>query len=192
MKLTRATVEYRASTAASRPFSRVGFTSTMVIRPPSQIPAKSTCRKIAVMAESWFSVPPVWPSSDIGTRPTTATTVTNSNTVTLRTAKHSTVTVAAIRVVASHACPSPVPVRKPASTSPNALSRRIVGCSTVRNVKKALAAAATAQRADEPAATSSALENSGFPESRANNASTRAPMVPATPMLTRSFEIGSP
>ena len=63
-----------------------------------------------------------WPWSAWGTNPAAAKTVTNTSIVRLRTAKHSTVTTAATRVLASEACPISLLERKSPRIAPKSAS----------------------------------------------------------------------
>ena len=125
MKQIRAIVEYRGRMAARRSGASRARSSVTVTSPPSQKPANSTCSQIAVTASSWLAVSPAWPSRASGIRPSTARATTNPSAVTLRTAKHSTVTAAPSSVVMSHARPGEVWVRKTPRPCPYASSRLI-------------------------------------------------------------------
>ncbi len=74
----------------------------------------------------------------------------------LRTAKHSTVTVAAISVVASQAWPTEICVSTRPRLVPNSAQKENAVPETLRKVKNAVIAEATVQRAAPAAAMSSA------------------------------------
>ena len=149
------------------------------------------CRKIALDAESWVAVPPVWPWLEIGTSPNPASRVTAASTLWLRTAKHSTVTPAAIRVVVSQACPFSVDVRYWPKMLADESSKVLISKRPTK-VTNAVKPEATAQTPALAAATSSARPYSGRFESSAKQASTRPPSVPAAPRLNSSLLTGMP
>ena len=166
--------------------------TTRVSRPPSQKLAKSTCNQIAVIAALCVELPPAWPCSESGMRPITASTVTNPSTVTLRTAKHSTVSAAPINVVVSQARPSALVVKKSPSDWPNAWLRLGGVLAALLNTRIDDATEATVQTAAPAAARSIALPNSASRELSANTPSARAPRASAIDRSTTSLAIGTP
>ena len=114
-------MEYRLITGPIRPVTRLLRIRTIVSKPPSHTATKTRCRPRLVVAASWPAVPALCPCRAIGTSPMAANTVTKASAAWLRTAKHRTVVTAATRVVANHAWPGAIVVRKVPSSSPNRL-----------------------------------------------------------------------
>ena len=110
----------------------------------------------------------------------------------MRTAKHSTVTAAAIKVVVSQAWPSSIVVTNWPSFCPKSSLRSNGTAVTSRNVKNAVAALATVITAADAAATSRARSNSRRFGLSAHTASTSAPIMPAAERFVSSFAIGTP